>query len=482
MKYLMIQNPGICPVEGFTVLGVSLTRAAEVEGTIGQFGSGSKHSTNLLLRQKIVPVVFCSNLRLDFSTEKKVVKDGLSENEYQQVLVNFSGKDNENKQVKRKQELPYSVEYGVQDWTETAMALREYVSNAIDRTIREEKGFETAIAEERLVIKIVEENQVRAKSGFTRVFVPLEIDVERFYDQLHRRFLHFREPESLGKKILKKRRRGIANEESVMIYRDGVLVCEITSAKSIFDYNFGKELRLDECRNVEDHVVRSQAAQAIRSAPPEILKEFFEHAIANDSMWELSLDQYYLSPGNIWQEEEKKQAQENWTEGFKQAAGDAVVCSKESGLAESVQRKGCKVAVLNNTSIVRAIENTNIPVAARVLSHFEKNGMEIIDANETSIDAVNTVWAWIEKANMTNSKTKPPVKGFREIMKGESETLGFYRDGTVYFNEYYSKGGVTLQLLGTALEEVGHYITGATDNSRDFQNFFIQLNVNLMMK
>ena len=35
------------------------------------------------------------------------------------------------------------------------------------------------------------------------------------------------------------------------------------------------------------------------------------------------------------------------------------------------------------------------------------------------------------------------------------------------------------RLLHVALEEVAHYVTGATDNSRDFQNFLLDLAVKL---
>ena len=48
--FLLVQNPGVAPVEGFTLLGVSTTRDCGVEGAIGQFGSGNKHAINVLLR------------------------------------------------------------------------------------------------------------------------------------------------------------------------------------------------------------------------------------------------------------------------------------------------------------------------------------------------------------------------------------------------------------------------------------------------
>lgn len=40
-------------------------------------------------------------------------------------------------------------------------------------------------------------------------------------------------------------------------------------------------------------------------------------------------------------------------------------------------------------------------------------------------------------------------------------------------------GGVSNRLLKVALEEVTHYVTGATDNSRDFQDYLLDLAVKL---
>jgi hypothetical protein len=42
--FLKIENPGQAPVEGFTVLGVSLADTSKNVGVIGQFGSGNKHA------------------------------------------------------------------------------------------------------------------------------------------------------------------------------------------------------------------------------------------------------------------------------------------------------------------------------------------------------------------------------------------------------------------------------------------------------
>jgi hypothetical protein len=53
--YLKIENPGVCPVEGFILLGATSKRLVDNESlfTVGQFGSGGKLSVNVLLRAKL---------------------------------------------------------------------------------------------------------------------------------------------------------------------------------------------------------------------------------------------------------------------------------------------------------------------------------------------------------------------------------------------------------------------------------------------
>ena len=73
--YLTIENVGVCPPEGFTVLGVSMPDTRDKQGVIGQFGSGNKHGVAVCLRHDIAPIVFCGTLRLDFFTKPQTVAD-----------------------------------------------------------------------------------------------------------------------------------------------------------------------------------------------------------------------------------------------------------------------------------------------------------------------------------------------------------------------------------------------------------------------
>ena len=125
----MIENPGVAPIECFTTMGVSTTRFDKADGSIGQFGSGTKHAINVLLRNNISCVMFLSRTKLEFEVEGKVINDGLSSKDFNFVFVNETSSSGK----KERHSTGFTLEWGTQDWTDPAMAIREFVSNEIGR-------------------------------------------------------------------------------------------------------------------------------------------------------------------------------------------------------------------------------------------------------------------------------------------------------------------------------------------------------------
>ena len=110
------------------------------------------------------------------------------------------------------------------------MALREFVANAIDRTIREKGDFLPSLLNDDLKVGIVDESQVRAKDGYTRVFVQVNADVQRFYGELPRRFLHFSDQPAQVKESLLPKGRNLSRK-TAMVYKSGVFVREIEESE-----------------------------------------------------------------------------------------------------------------------------------------------------------------------------------------------------------------------------------------------------------
>ena len=138
-------------------------------------------------------------------------------------------------------------------------------------------------------------------------------------------------------------------------------------------------------------------------------------------------------------------------------------------------------------NLISAAGVYGVQTPASVLSVDEMVGRQISDATPDAQAAVDFVWSWLEETGLTNGKEKPPVKVFTSILDGGTMLNGFYRDGTVFLHEalggtaseFGGRQALSDRLLHVALEEVVHYVTGATDNSRDFQNFLLDLAVKL---
>ena len=486
--YLMIQNPGIAPIEAYTVFGVSTTSESQRNNgddsdlLIGRFGSGNKHAVNLSLRNNIHPMIFCGLLRLEFHVKPAVCDDGLSQTNYGKVFCRMSGKTPEGKTLKKDKDLSFALEYGIHDWTDISMALREFVSNAIDRTIREEGRFAPAIESGKLQVNIVEDSQVRAKDGYTRVFIPLTQEVQQFYNELGKRFLHFSEPELIREKILTKRLRNINSLNTAVIYRKGVFVREVAcDLPSIFDYNFGDDLSIDECRNVDDYTVRTCAGRLFRYTTSEVLESIFLHSIHRDRFWETEyLSSYDMSLDGVYNSETKTKCQQNWSLAWERASENAILCEEESeGTINLMQdlaiSKGHKVKTLPRSNWTTAALDNVTKTLLNVLDKFEIEGIEYSEPTNAALKAVDTVWKWIEECGLNYHKEKPPVVCFHKLTNAESEQLGFYEDDIVYINLDHSNGGINDRLLQTALDELTHHCTGSTDCSRDFQSFLMKI-------
>jgi hypothetical protein len=172
---------------------------------------------------------------------------------------------------------------------------------------------------------------------------------------------------------------------------------------------------------------------------------------------------------------------QNWQEAFALVAGDDAVLTGEAS-ANQLERKGYK-PVQAPENLVRAAEQYGVQTPAKVLSVDEQVGRQISDPSPDAQAAVDFVWSWLAETGLTNGKEKPPVKVFTSILDGGTMLNGFLRDGTVFLHEalggtaseFGGRQALSPRLLHVALEEVVHHVTGATDNSRDFQNYLLDL-------
>ena len=279
---LFIQNRGVAPVEAFTLLGASLSR--DESSLIGQFGSGAKLAITTLLRAGLNVTIFCGKTRLDFKTKPITISDGIVEKEEQQVYVQFGGTS------KKKLDLGWTLGMGALDWRNSDMAIREFVANAIDRTVKQGDSVKDAHTDCDLHIGLVEDERVRAQDGYTRVFIDANEECEKYVANLNKHFLHFTSI-PISQQILPKEGRGKSR-----IYLEGVFVCELKdSADALCDYNFRKgQIEIDESRNLNEYVVRAAIGRLYKNADVPDLVRVLTALDRGEACLETGLDAYYM--------------------------------------------------------------------------------------------------------------------------------------------------------------------------------------------
>lgn len=457
MQYLRIQNVGMADPAALTVLGVSTSRYAS--GTIGQFGSGSKFSIALLLRHGLVPEVHIGNLKMSFGTEPLSLEDGSM---HHQVSVRYGGKTADGKAVSRKEKLSYTTGMGELDWTDVGMAVREFVSNALDGLTKQGLGVSD------LVIDVVD--NPRAKSGCTSVFIPLSPEIQKVYMDLPNRFLHFRKGIDLKNKVLPKL---YPHELKTRIYKQGVLV-HVSDVPSTFDYNLGDELKLDESRNASSWDVQYSCAialkaEASRENAVSLLRDVCD---GSDKDWfEKKLTADYLSC-TFESESVKASRGKMWQGAIEEVFGkNAVVCS--TGMHnDMIKHKGYVPVNLPNNFDRMVSSLLGVRREVDILNGLERQGRVEMPATAEMQKMTDDWWDVIVKYGMTNGRNKPPVKAFKENMEGGSQINGEYAEGVIWLR--WDLDG-SLHMDTVTLEELAHHCSGATDMSRDFQEWILRL-------
>ena len=476
MQYLKIENVGVCPTEGFTIFGASSKNETTDPNIIGTFGSGAKHGISLALRQGLMPIVYCGKTRLAFYTKPLKIKGVAGEAVHQQLCVKISGHTEDNKTINQDRELDHTLSYGNKDWSELSLALREFVSNAIDAC------YEQGLSQDCMSVELVEENQVRAKGGTTRIFVPATMDVVRFHQEIGKWFLHFSEPQNMETKLLFKKDRNCVDssgnkKSTAVIYRRGVRVREFTSSNvpSLFDYNI-PDLSIDESRTIDDWKAKFECGQALAQAEdPTVPTLIFQKLAKEETCWELEQDGFALTY-NI---PDKLNKQQMWHNAFYAVCGKNAVLTT-SALADRVKEKGYIPVILSNNhnGFMKFLKELSIRSDVDVLSANDLNGRKIFAPSIAVTQALNWVWDKLEQIDMTYNRPKPEVRCFKQMTESSSMTFGYWLDGTVYINEDVSQN-TNNSLMDTVVEEVAHHITKATDGSRDFANFLIRMSVEL---
>lgn len=240
MKFLKITSVSKTSIEDLFTLGVSTSRGNESK--IGQFGSGTLLGTLAWMRsnEKKAPIFLVNGRIVEFTVKTLTKGDGQP---FDQILMN---------------NVPTSVclEYGIKDWPNPELGLREWISNAIDAGQPFEK-----------ILSVVDE--ISAEPNEVAVFVPYNRTAADYHKNIDKYFLHgtphFRERDSA---IIPK-----AEPSPCRIYRRNVYVRTLEKDISLFDYNLWS-VDINECRTGSSDQMSARAFNHV-------------HFFANDEQTEM---------------------------------------------------------------------------------------------------------------------------------------------------------------------------------------------------
>lgn len=445
MGYLMIENKGEAPVAGLLLFGAT-TKDPSNAKTIGMFGSGTKYAVIVCLRRKLDVLIYSGNTKLSFFTRKQEVGD----TEHQEVMVSVDNK--------AAQSTGATLAFGQYDWGDhIALALREFVSNALDAAGGNEEDIRFEIVD-----------TPRAKAGTTRVFVPWANNHEgrqRLEAFKMEWFLHFRagyNPSHEGPI------RKVTPDSPATFYRRGVLIRRSSRGEaSLWDYNL-VDYKLDEARNSDEYAMEAMAAK-ILSADPRKFARTLKALSQESSLWEGRLSSWYLEGSNHAAK----------LEAMTQEFSPDTVFVTDAMQAAIVQGEG-KTPVRVPASWATTIDTIGGPSFAKSVSEDRREGRTILDSVPANIQECADYWGGlIQKHGLSKVEDgdvqNPKVYVFREAGHKLEKLWGFCRqegaDAGIYINELAAEKMLDV----TVLEELAHWHSGFRDYTREFQNWLFHL-------
>lgn len=443
MPYLLIENPGLAPLEGLTLFGATSKDSSDLS-QIGMFGSGTKHAVLVLLRKGLAPIIYSGTDRLEYSTRPLV---GYSDPE---VFYSVNGA--------APRTSGSTLAYGRSDWGEHLnLALREFVSNALDAVNGQPELISFSLAE-----------KPRAKAGVTRVFIPWPDDLSIFQRFLRRYFLHFRPSAQpfVGGPIPK-----VEPNTPACFYRRGVLINQWHDPKkiSLWDYNF-VHLTLDEARNSDSWRMQAEATGLLAENPKALAQTIVE-LNSSSIWWESDLNQYTLQNRLA---EPKQLAEE-----LELQLGPKAVLVSNPIAYDTAKSRGL-VPISIPAAVLSGLTHPDLPTASARLSADDLMGRTVTDARPSLIARVMRWVKVLETSNLTADRSAPSIHEFTQhpnspegVIKGYCTSAG--AGAGIYFNSVFVSDSPTSDLDITILEELTHWYSGQADFTRGFQEFLLRL-------
>jgi len=119
----------------------------------------------------------------------------------------------------------------------------------------------------------------------------------------------------------------------------------------------------------------------------------------------------------------------------------------------------------------------HLPDAASLLSKADAQGLTVFEPSEQLLRNVRFVWSHFVACDLAGSMQCPPCFEFEKPLNSGVMTNGFYDSHarSIYIHRN------SVDNFAVIIEELAHHVTGANDETRDFQDFAFRF-CGLLMK
>lgn len=419
MKYLKISNTGLLDMRLIYLMGG--TTKANDQYKIGQFGTGLKYSLAFMLRNNIDFKIFIDGKQVELSTQKEIIRD----TEFEIIYIN-------------KDRTSITTNMGP-DW-KPWMIVRELWCNALDELDPEYSVVDEIIATE----------------GKTDYFIQMLPEIKDVVDNWSKYFIHDKEP------IMETEDFAIYDGgKDLHCYKNGVLIKTIKCDKSVFSYDF-KKTKLNELRQMEWSLNTEFSCYA-----PDFDKKTAEMFIENvKGSYEETLDLLGYFDNGLGS-------------GWKEVVGDGKYMDEKTyekvkdRLPEIAQQAVVIVPTILYKALSKSFPKISMMRASSSMHEFF----------ETYSDRLNDK---IKKCTMLLESVGYFIDPNLKIITGVFGDKGLM--GEIHFDDKEIRLNQDLEnmsdseLIVTLIEENEHYKTGFSDCTRDFQNHFIKLYSNILLR
>ena len=417
--YLKISNKGQVEVEALTLVGASTKRGDSSQ--IGMFGSGNKYAMAYFLRNGINPIIYSGEEKIEISTELTKLRD----DEFNVICVNGA-----------KTSITTEMGHHWKLW----MALREIYANAQDEGL----------------ISFEKVEDVDPKENETHFYIPINDEISDFMFNLDDYF-------SMEKNVLFENERGKIlkkHSDKARIYRRGILVYE-TTMNSIFDYDlYNIKINEDRMVNHEWYIWEEMWS---------LLQECDNENIVRSALYGCNergrIERNISSVSTI----QFSYINDAWDAVLK----DKFICSLDIGgyVKDSERAKTLFLPSKLYHTLVTAIKGIKEPTSLK-----KSNGgvfFNLIDDESSLFERLMPVMDFFAVV-----KFKIPYK-IKFVTFTDSSVLGMADDETIYLSPHNLDKGVHFT-VNTIIEEYIHLKSGASDETRAFQDASIDMFITYM--